>query len=199
MIKTLDEMPEISSHFIRKADEGKPYQPYARNENLSRDHAVPGTPGMEHRIGGLEKENITGNISYDAANHELMVKLRAQKVMNVADTLPLQTFEHGNKDSKALIIGWGSTFGSISTATKELREEGIDIAHIHLKYINPLPRNLGEMIKNFDHVFVAELNNGQLIRLIRDQFLKDAKGINKIQGQPFQITEIKDILKHNLQ
>ena len=199
MIKTLDEMPEIHSHFISQADENKVYQPYARNADLSREHAVPGTAGMEHRIGGLEKENITGNISYDAANHELMVKLRAQKVLNVADILPMQTFEHGNKDSKALIIGWGSTFGSISTAVKELREEGIDIAHIHLKYINPLPSNLGEMIQNFEQVFVAELNNGQLIRLIRDKFLKDAQGINKIQGQPFQIKEIKDIIKHNLQ
>lgn len=199
MIKTLEEMPSISSPFIRQANANEAYQPYARQENLSRLHAVPGVEGMAHRIGGLEKEHITGNISYDAANHEFMVKMRAQKVKNVADVLPKQDFEHGNSQSKALIIGWGSTFGSISTAVKELREEGLDVAHIHLKYINPLPSNLGELLKNFDQIFVAELNNGQLIRLIRDQFLKDAQGINKIQGQPFQISEIKEIIKHQMQ
>ena len=198
LVRELDSMPEIQSHFIRNNEQLETYQPYARNEDLSRNHAVPGTAGMEHRIGGLEKENISGNISYDAANHELMVKLRAQKVLNVADSIPLQTFEHGDAASKALVIGWGSTFGSISTAVKELRLEGMDIAHMHLKYINPLPKNTGELIKGFDHIFVAELNNGQLIRLIRDRFLKDAHGINKIQGQPFQVSEIKDIIKHQL-
>ncbi len=195
MIKELNELPEINPHFIRSNPDNQKYFPYERNENLSRMHAVPGTPGMEHRIGGLEKENISGNISYDPANHEFMVKTRARKVLNVADTIPLQTFEHGNEKSKSVIIGWGSTFGSISTAVKELREEGMDIAHLHLKYINPMPVNVGELLKNIDHVFVAELNDGQLIRIIRDRFLKDAMGINKIQGQPFQVREIKETIK----
>lgn len=197
MIQDLESMPSIHSNFISEAS-GIEYQPYARNENLSRKHAVPGTAGMEHRIGGLEKENITGNISYDAANHELMVKLRAQKVLNVADSIPLQTFEHGSIDSKALIIGWGSTFGSISAAVKELKSENIDVAHLHLKYINPLPKNLESLIAGFDTIFVAELNNGQLIKIIRDKYLKDAIGINKIQGQPFQVSEIRDTIKHHL-
>ena len=199
LIKDLDTLPDIKPHFI-SADKKLPdvYQPYQRENNLSRYHAVPGTPGAEHRIGGLEKEHISGNISYDPANHELMVKLRARKVELVADDIPAQEYDRGNASSKALIIGWGSTYGSISTAVGELRKEGLDVAHIHIRYINPLPKNLGELIAPFDTIFVAELNNGQLIKLIRDKFLKDAKGINKIQGQPFHVSEIRDQLRHYL-
>mgnify|MGYP002336072367 FL=1 len=196
-IMNVEELPPIHPHVITEASE-EPYLPYHREDNLSRYHAVPGTPGHEHRIGGLEKENITGNISYDPANHELMVKLRAQKVENVANDIPLQAFENGNEHSKALVIGWGSTYGSITTAVKELREEGMDVAQLHLKYISPLPKNLGGLISHFDKVFVAELNNGQLIRLIRDKFQVNAAGINKIQGQPFQVAEIRDTIKHAL-
>lgn len=190
LIKELDELPSITPHFITESKD-QPYLPYQRDEDLSRHHAVPGTPGMEHRIGGLEKENISGNISYDPVNHEMMVKLRAKKVENVALTLPPQDFEAGDKNSKSLIIGWGSTFGSISTAVNELRADGLDIAQIHLKYINPLPSNLADIVNSFDQIFVAELNNGQLIKIIRDKFVKNAIGINKIQGQPFQVAEIK--------
>lgn len=190
LIKELDELPPIAPHFITEAST-QTYLPYQRDEDLSRHHAVPGTPGMEHRIGGLEKENISGNISYDPANHEMMVKIRAQKVENVALTLPPQEFEAGDKKSKSLIIGWGSTYGSISTAVNELRAEGNDIAQIHLKYLNPLPSNLADIVNSFDHIYVAELNNGQLIKIIRDKFVKNAIGINKIQGQPFQVAEIK--------
>ncbi|MCC6817951.1 MAG: 2-oxoglutarate ferredoxin oxidoreductase subunit alpha, partial [Bacteroidia bacterium] len=185
-------------HYITENLQNKVYQPYERQDDLSRFHAVPGTPGMEHRIGGLEKENITGNISYDPANHELMVKVRAAKVENVANFIPLQTFENGNTQSKSLIIGWGSTYGSITTAVRELRDEGIDIAQIHIQYLSPFPKNLGEIIQSFDQVFVAELNNGQLIKVLRDKYLINAIGINKIQGQPFQIMEIKEIVKQNI-
>ena len=120
-----------------------------------------------------------------------MVKIRAQKVENVANYIPEQGFEYGNTNSKALIVGWGSTFGSISTAVKELREEGLDIAYIHLRYLSPFPKNLSEIMAAFKSIFVAELNNGQLIKVLRDKFLKDCIGINKIQGQPFQVAEIK--------
>lgn len=195
LIKSLKDLPDINAKLITSNPDNKTYLPYERNEDLSRHHAVPGTPGMEHRIGGLEKENVSGNISYDPANHELMVKLRAQKVANVADYIPEQTFEHGDINSKSLIIGWGSTYGSISTAVKELREEGMDIAHIHIKYISPFPKNLDDIISKFDNIFVAELNNGQLIKVLRDRYLKDCKGINKIQGQPFQVAEIKAHIK----
>lgn len=198
LIKSIDELPEIQAHFITENKGNSAYQPYQRNDDLSRYHAVPGTPGMEHRIGGLEKENITGNISYDPANHEMMVKLRAKKVENVAQIIPEQLFEHGDINSKTLIIGWGSTFGSISTAVKELREEGIDIAHIHIKYLSPFPKNLEDIISKFDTIFVAELNHGQLIKVLRDKFLKDCIGINKIQGQPFQVAELKQHIKQAL-
>lgn len=194
LIEELGALPNIKPHFISSVEDE--YRPYQRENNLSRYHAVPGTQGAEHRIGGLEKEHISGNISYDPANHELMVKLRARKVEMVADDLPLQEFDQGSASSKVLVIGWGSTYGSISTAVSELRDEGLDAAHIHLRYINPLPKNLGELIAPFDKIFVAELNNGQLIKIIRDKFLKDAKGINKIQGQPFHVSEIRDQLRH---
>lgn len=195
LIKTLEELPEITPHYITENKHLESYLPYQRNDDLSRYHAVPGTPGMEHRIGGLEKENITGNISYDPANHEMMVKIRAQKVSNVADVIPEQSFEYGNLSSKALIIGWGSTFGSISTAVKELREEGLDIAYIHIRYLSPFPKKLGQIMEAFNTIFVAELNNGQLIKVLRDKYLKDCIGINKIQGQPFQVAEIKAHIK----
>lgn len=198
MIKTIENLPPISSNFIRENSNFSNYQPYLRNANLSRNIAVPGTRNFEHRIGGLEKENITGNISYDPLNHELMVKLRAEKVARVADVIPPQKFENGNENSELLIIGWGSTYGSISAAVHELNTEGYNIAQLHLKYINPLPSNIEELIKPFKHVMVAELNNGQLIRLIRDKFLKDAVGIHKIQGQPFMVKEIKESILNQL-
>ncbi|MES2619078.1 MAG: 2-oxoacid:acceptor oxidoreductase subunit alpha [Bacteroidota bacterium] len=197
-IKNIESLPPIQSRFITAAADTD-YRPYERNENLSRNIAVPGVKGMEHRIGGLEKEHITGNISYDAANHEFMVKTRAKKVELVADILPLQTFEYGNASSKLLIIGWGSTYGTISSAVSELQTEGHDVAYTHLKYINPLPKNFSDLIKGFDKVMVAELNSGQLIKIIRDKFLKDAKGINKIQGQPFMVKEIKAEILNYLQ
>lgn len=198
LVKSLDQLPEIQPHFITENPDAAQYLPYERSEDLSRYHAVPGTPGMEHRIGGLEKENISGNISYDPANHEMMVKIRAAKVENVAKYIPLQDFENGDKNSKALIIGWGSTYGSITTAIRELNSEGLDIAQIHLKYLSPFPSNLGEIIHSFDKVFVAEMNNGQLIKVLRDKFLVDAIGINKMQGQPFQVLEIKEAIKQNI-
>ncbi len=198
LIKTLEELPDIEPHFITDNPNQADYQPYARQEDLSRFHAVPGTPGMEHRIGGLEKETITGNISYDPANHETMVKIRAAKVENVADYIPRQEYVNGNNNSKALIIGWGSTYGSITTAVRELNHEGLDIAQIHIQYLSPFPKNLGEIIGNFKQVFVAEMNNGQLIKVIRDKYMVDAIGINKIQGQPFQVMEIKESIKQYL-
>ncbi|MDI1234426.1 MAG: 2-oxoacid:acceptor oxidoreductase subunit alpha [bacterium] len=197
-IKTIEQLPPIKSNFITTDADSNNYMPYLRNANLSRNIAVPGTRNYEHRIGGLEKENITGNISYDPLNHELMVKLRAEKVERVADIIPPQKFESGNEKSSLLIIGWGSTYGSIGAAVNELNNEGYDVAQIHLKYINPLPANLEELIKPFDKVMVAELNNGQLIKLIRDKYLKDAIGINKIQGQPFMVKEIKESIINHL-
>lgn len=193
-IKPLEDMPSINSQFICNTSD-QTYLPYKRQANFARQHALPGSPGLEHRIGGLEKEHETGNISYDAANHEFMVKMRAAKVAKVADDIPEQTLALGNTNSKALVIGWGSTYGSIHQAIIELNAEGLDLAQLHLSYIQPMPKNIAELIKAFDVVIVAEMNNGQLIKVIRDQFLVDAKGIHKIQGQPFQVKELKASIK----
>ena len=196
-IKSLEDMPSINSQFICNTSD-QTYLPYKRQANFARQHALPGSPGLEHRIGGLEKEHETGNISYDAANHEFMVKMRAAKVAKVADDIPEQTLALGNTNSKALVIGWGSTYGSIHQAIIELNAEGLDLAQMHLSYIQPMPKNIAELIKAFDVVMVAEMNNGQLIKVIRDQFLVDAKGIHKIQGQPFQVQELKASIKQIL-
>lgn len=186
------DLPEIKVAFAKNnLKEGEKFLPYKRNEKLAREWAIPGTKGLEHRVGGIEKENETGNISYDPENHELMVKLRQAKVDNIADHIPLQSIDNGNATGKLLVLGWGGTYGSIKTAVKEAIAEGYDVSHAHIRYLNPLPKNLGELIRGFDRVLIPEINNGQLIRIIRDKYLVDAKGLNKIQGLPFTSGEIK--------
>lgn len=175
-------------------DEPK-FQPYLRDEKLVRPWAVPGTPGLEHRIGGLEKQNITGNVSYEPENHQLMVKIRQEKVDKIADYIPEQTLDSGPEKGKVLVLGWGSTYGSIKSAVLELQEQGHAISHAHIRYLRPFPKNLGDIIKNFDKVVIPEINNGQLIKIIRDQFLVDAHGYNKIMGVPITKTELVDALK----
>lgn len=189
-------LPEIKIDFAKATEEK--FMPYARDEKLSRPWAVPGTPGLEHRIGGLEKQHITGNISYDAHNHEFMVKLRQEKVDKIADDIPLQTIDNGPQKGDVLIIGWGSTYGAIKTAVGALLLEGKSVAHAHIRYLNPLPKNISELLKNYNKVIVAEMNNGQLIKILRDRFLVDAIGLNKIQGQPFTTNEIKTKLSEIL-
>ncbi|MDA9898174.1 2-oxoacid:acceptor oxidoreductase subunit alpha [Flavobacteriales bacterium] len=172
--------------------ESADYLPYKRDEKLVRQWAIPGMPGYEHRVGGLEKEQDTGNVSYDSNNHELMVKIRAQKVERIADFIPLQELDAGKENGKVLVLAWGSTYGAIKTAIKELLSEGYSVAHAHLRYINPLPKNLEILIRSFDTVLIPEINNGQLIKLIRDKFIIDAIPMNKIQGIPFEAREIKN-------
>ncbi len=192
---TAKELPELKITFAKNnLKEGEKYLPYKRNEKLAREWAIPGTKGLEHRVGGIEKENETGNISYDPDNHELMVKLRQAKVDKIADYIPLQTIDNGNAKGKLLLLGWGSTYGSIKTAVKEAIEEGYDVSHAHIKYLNPFPKNLDELIKGFGKVLIPEMNNGQLIKVIRDKYLVDAKGLNKIKGMPFTSAEIKNII-----
>ena len=170
------------------------FQPYLRDENLVRPWAVPGTPGLEHRIGGIEKQNITGNISYDPENHQLMVKIRQEKVDKIADHIPEQKLDSGPESGDVLVIGWGSTYGTIKSATAQLQAEGKNISHVHLRHIRPFPKNLGQIIKNFKHIVIPEINNGQLIKIIRDQFLVDAKGYNKIMGVPITKAELVEEL-----
>lgn len=174
------------------AEANSDYLPYKRDEKLVRKWAIPGTEGLEHRLGGLEKEHETGNVSYDSDNHEFMVHTRAEKVACIANSIPVQELDAGSHNAEILVLGWGSTYGAIKTAVKELLEEGCSVAHAHLRYICPFPKNLGELIKGYKHVLIPEINNGQLIKVIRDQYAINVMGLNKIKGIPFESREIKN-------
>ena len=174
------------------------FQPYQRDENLVRPWALPGTPGLEHRIGGLEKENITGNVSYDPENHQLMVKIRQEKVDKIAFSIPDQKIDNGPHKGDILVLGWGSTYGVIKTAVEQLLKEGHSVAHAHLRYLRPFPKNLGEILSNFKTVVIPEINNGQLIKIIRDKYMVDAKAYNKIMGIPITKAELVEAIKDYL-
>jgi len=181
------DLPDIDVQF-RTDPQG--FFPYLRDaETLSRPWVIPGTPGLEHRIGGLEKEYLTGNVSYAPNNHEQMVRVRARKIAGIAREIPA-TEVHGPASGKVLVIGWGSTYGSIAAAAKQLQADGRAVSHVHLRYLNPLPPDLGDIIRRFEHVVIPEMNMGQLLKVIRAEYLVDAVGLNKIQGQPFKVSEI---------
>ncbi len=171
--------------------EGEQVNPYARDDKLARVWIRPGTPGLMHRIGGIEKNVGTGHIDYAPANHQAMTDIRANKVLGVADTIPDQEVCLGEKDGRLAVIGWGSTFGPIHQAVRRMRKRGHDVSHIHIRHIWPLPRNLGELLKSYDRIIVPEMNKGQLKTLLRDQFLVDARPVTKVSGQPFKIAEIE--------
>ena len=171
------------------------FQPYQRDEKLVRPWALPGTAGLEHRIGGLEKENITGNVSYDPENHQLMVKIRQEKVDKIADHIPELKLDNGPVEGDVLVLGWGSTYGVIKTAVEQLLQEGKSVAHAHLRYVRPFPRNLGSILSKYKTILIPEINNGQLIKIIRDQYLVDAKAYNKIMGVPITKTELVEAIK----
>lgn len=166
------------------------YLPYKRDEKLVRPWAIPGTAGLEHRIGGLEKQDVTGNVNYEPDNHEHMVKTRQKKVDLIANYIPEQTLDSGPAKGKVLVLGWGSTYGAIKSACAELQAQGKSVAHTHLRYVRPFPKNLGEILKNYETVLIPEINNGQLIRIIRDVYFVDAKGYNKIKGTPITKGEL---------
>lgn len=169
--------------------EGEPFLPYARDEKLKRPWVRPGTPGLMHRIGGIEKAPGTGNLDYSPATHQAMTETRKAKVAGIA--VPDQVIEQGVADGKLVVVGWGSTYGPIAQAVRRARKKGMDVSHIHLRHIWPLPKNLGELLSGFGHVLVPEMNTGQLKTLLRDQFLVDARPLNKVSGQPFRIHEIE--------
>jgi 2-oxoglutarate/2-oxoacid ferredoxin oxidoreductase subunit alpha len=173
------------------------FLPYKRDERLARQWAVPGTPGMEHRIGGLEKEDVTGNVSYDPANHEHMIHIRAQKVANIANDIP-ELAVSGEATGDLLVIGWGGTHGSILSAVQRCQRKGMKVSAAHLRYLNPMPKNVGDVLKRFKKVLVPELNSGQLRLLLRAYFLVDAVGLNKVQGKPFLISEIEQKIEEML-
>ena len=184
------DLPEIKVKFLKEKNAGEKFLPYKRDEKLSRPWAIPGTKGLEHRIGGIEKQHETGNISYEPKNHEFMVRMRDAKVEKISEYIPEQKIEVGSEKGKLLVLGWGSTFGAIKSAVLKARSKGYDVSHAHVRYIKPFPKNLGEILYNFDHVMIPEMNTGQLIKLIRDKFLIPAEGLNKIQGMPFTAEEI---------
>ena len=197
------DLPEIKTQFASQnfadvMDKDGKFQPYKRDDKLVRPWAIPGTPGLEHRVGGLEKADITGNISYDPENHQHMIKTRQAKVDMIANYIPDQHLDSGPETGKVLVLGWGSTYGAIKSACIDLQKEGHSVSHAHLRYIRPFPKNLGDILKNFDTVLVPEINNGQLVRIIRDVYFVDAKPYNKIMGVPITkgelINEIKNLL-----
>ncbi|MEG3122656.1 2-oxoacid:acceptor oxidoreductase subunit alpha [Sphingomonas sp. GB1N7] len=187
-------VPDMSSYepfpvqFLEDVPEGG-FKPYGRDEKLARPWVKPGTPGLLHRIGGIEKAVGTGNIDYGAANHQKMTEIRRDKVANIA--VPDQQVELGEDHGKLVVVGWGSTFGPIHQAVRRARKRGLDVAHVHLRHIWPLPKNLGALLGNYAHILVPEMNTGQLKTVLRDQFLVDAKPLNKVSGQPFMIAEIE--------
>jgi 2-oxoglutarate/2-oxoacid ferredoxin oxidoreductase subunit alpha len=195
-IPDISELPEIPVRF-RTDPEG--FLPYERDPNtLSRPWAVPGTPGLEHRVGGLEKQDGTGNVNYEPLNHERMVHLRAAKVEAVVQDVP-DVVPAGDPEGDLLIVGWGSTFGAITVALRAQREKGRKIGHVHLRHLNPLPKNLGEVLKRYKKVLVPEMNLGQLVWLLRAKYLVDAQGLNKVQGKPFKQSEIEAKIEEVLQ
>ncbi len=185
-IPSIESLPRIEVKFRTDPHD---YQPYARDENLARAWVRPGTPGMEHRIGGLEKDFLTGAISHDAQNHERMCKVRTAKVAGIAKDIPPSRPE-GPDSGDLLVIGWGSTFGSIAQACKEAVDAGRSVAHLHLRHLNPLPDDLGAIMQRYCNVLVPELNLGQLSRLLRERFLVDCESFGKVQGKPFTVAEI---------
>ena len=182
--------PEENGEGANSNGHGEPgFLPYKRNEKMARPWAIPGTPGLEHRIGGLEKSDITGNVDYSAHNHHKMVMNRCNKVAGIANYIPLQEVL-GPEKGKLLVLSWGGTFGAVRTAVENCITDGKSVAHAHLRYMNPFPKNLGDILKNYEKVLVPELNTGQLRLLVRAKFLVDAQGYNKIQGKPFLVHEL---------
>lgn len=190
----LAELPKIEITHPEAADGDEPFLPYARDENLARSWAIPGTEGLMHRVGGLEKEDGTGNVSYDPHNHQHMVETRAAKVAKIAERVPPQDVA-GELEGDVLVVSWGGTYGACHTAVRQCQGRGYRISHAHIRYLNPLPSNLGKLLQSFRTVLVPELNMGQLRMLLRSEFLVDCVGINKVQGKPFTVSELVEAIE----
>ncbi|MGI9432885.1 MAG: 2-oxoacid:acceptor oxidoreductase subunit alpha [Myxococcota bacterium] len=190
----IPDVESLAQGAIEQRTDPEGFHPYERDpDTLARPWATPGTPGLEHRIGGLETEENTGNVSYDPGNHARMVALRAEKIARIAqDIPPIET--DGADRGRLLVVGWGGTYGAITSAVEEARADGLDVSAIHLRHLNPFPANLGEVLKGFENVLVAELNSGQLWRVLRAEFLVDAKALTKVEGLPFKVSEIRDAI-----
>ncbi len=197
LVPDINALPKFPVKF-RTDPEG--FHPFLRDpETLARVWAVPGTPGLEHRIGGIERAYDSGHISYDPENHQKMTDTRAAKVAGIANDIPLQQVAFGKPRGKLAVVGWGSTFGPIQQGVKQAIAEGLEVAHIHLRHMNPFPRNLGELLKGYEQVLVPEMNHGQLVTMLRSTFLVDAQGLNKVNGKPFKSSEILDAIRARLE
>jgi 2-oxoglutarate/2-oxoacid ferredoxin oxidoreductase subunit alpha len=202
LLPEVDELPDISTQFATEpngvAEDGEAgtFLPYLRDEQtLARPWALPGTKGLEHRIGGLEKADRTGNISYDPENHDLMTRLRAQKVAGIASDIPELEVDDPGGDAKVLVLGWGGTFGPIAAGVRRARKNGRPVAHAHLRYLNPFPRNTGEVLRRYEKVLIPEMNLGQLLKLVRAEFLVDAVGYNRVRGVPLRASEVAEAIE----
>jgi 2-oxoglutarate/2-oxoacid ferredoxin oxidoreductase subunit alpha len=195
LIPDIASLPDISVEFATEPNSDGEFMPYLRDEGtLARPWAIPGTPGLEHRIGGLEKQDVTGNVSYDPDNHDYMVRVRAQKVAGIAADIPELEVDD-QEGATLLVLGWGGTFGPIGAAVRRVRESGKKVAAAHLHHLNPFPRNTGEVLRRYDRVLVPEMNLGQLLKLVRAEFLVDAVGYNRVRGRPFTSVELAEAIE----
>jgi 2-oxoglutarate ferredoxin oxidoreductase subunit alpha len=195
LIPDIASLPDLSVEFATEPNQDGKFMPYLRDEHtLARPWAIPGTPGLEHRIGGLEKEDVTGNVSYDPENHDYMVRVRAQKVAGIAGDIPELEVDH-QEGARLLVLGWGGTYGPIGAAVRRVRVSGEKVAQAHLHHLNPFPRNTGDVLRSYDRVLVPEMNLGQLLKLLRAEFLVDAVGYNRVRGRPFTSAEIADAIE----
>jgi 2-oxoglutarate ferredoxin oxidoreductase subunit alpha len=195
LIPDVASLPDISVDFATEPNADGAFMPYLRDEaTLARPWAVPGTPGLEHRIGGLEKADVTGNVSYDPDNHDYMVRIRAQKVAGIAADIPELEVDHED-GARLLVLGWGGTAGPIGAAVRRVREKGLKVAAAHLTHLNPMPRNPGDVLRAYERVLIPEMNLGQLLRLVRAEFLVDAVGYNRVRGLPFRSAELAEAIE----
>ncbi|MDP9343653.1 MAG: 2-oxoacid:acceptor oxidoreductase subunit alpha [Actinomycetota bacterium] len=198
LLPDIDAIPEIDPNFTTEPNQDGEFMPYLRDEKLARPWAVPGTPGLEHRIGGLEKEDVTGNISYDPLNHERMTEVRAAKIAGIAGDIPPLEVDH-EEGAELLVLGWGSTYGAIRAAVRRVRARGQKVASAHLRHLNPLPRNTGDVLRSYGKVLVPEMNTGQLVRIVRAEFMVPADGFNKVQGLPIVPEELENEILRRIQ
>jgi 2-oxoglutarate ferredoxin oxidoreductase subunit alpha len=190
LVPDFEKLPKIEANFATDPDTFKPYE--RDPDTLARPWGIPGTPGLEHRIGGLEKQNISGNVNYEAENHDLMTRLRFEKIERIANDIPDVEVYGDEEGGELLVVGWGSTYGVIRTAVQRARAAGKSVSQVHLKHLNPFPKNLGDVLKRFNQVLVPENNMGQLVLLLRGKYLVDAVGLHRITGRPFMSSEIED-------
>jgi 2-oxoglutarate ferredoxin oxidoreductase subunit alpha len=196
LLPDVSTLPDISPAFATEPNAGDEFLPYLRDEQtLARPWALPGTPGLEHRIGGLEKADRTGNVSYEPENHDLMTRLRAQKVAGIAADIAELEVDDPDGDASVLVLGWGGTYGPLAAAARRVRANGKKVAHAHLRHLNPFPRNTGDVVRRYERVLVPEMNTGQLLKLVRAEFLVDAVGYNRVRGVPLRAAEVAEAIE----